>query len=92
MVDYDRYIEFVLNILDERGIVTREDCFSLDSRPFIRNLVKEMNKRGYSNVECIETNISENDNIDYTGAIYDTEQYNMFEARDYLRRYILKKK
>ena len=81
-------MDMIISTFQECGIVTREDCKSLDSRPFAREIVDEMKRRGYSNVDYAEESIEGYN--DYTGVLYDTEQYDSVSAKEYLKKYILK--
>ena len=39
-------IDFVINVYERKSIVTRDDCLSLDSRPYAREMCEELKRRG----------------------------------------------
>ena len=83
----DETMAIIISVFLTNGIVTRDDYPGLDSRPFARGLVNEMEKRGYTEVGYVEEHLE--GFYDYTGALYDTEHYNVISAREYLKKYIL---
>ena len=83
----DTVMNAIINIYLRQGIVTRNEYPSIDSRPFGRGLVAEIEKRGYTNVGYVEEN--DRNYSDYSGAIYDKSLYNIHGAKEYLRTYVL---
>lgn len=86
----DEEMEIIIDFYEKQGIVTRKECLSIDSIPFGRGLVEEMEKRGYFNVGYVEENIE--NYHDYSGAIYNEDIYDMFGAKEYLKTYVLDSK
>lgn len=83
----DDIITLIVETVNKEGIVTRNECSSLDSRPFGSNLVEELHYKGYLNIQYVEENI--NNYSDYTGAVFDINKYDENTAREYLRKKVL---
>ena len=74
-------------LLETEGIVTRKNNSSLDSR-ISRNIQSVFEEKGYTDFVYIEEAL---DNyIDYSGAVYNINYFTDREAREYMRKYILK--
>lgn len=84
----EEILKEISSLLQKKGIVTRNECPSIDSRPFGRGLVSELEKRGIVNIDYIEENI--NNYSDYSGALFDTNRFNHTSAAEYLRKKVLK--
>ena len=81
----DDIIFKITNSLQKQGIATRNECPSIDSRPFGRGLVEEMKKRGVDYVEYVEENL--NNYQDYSGTLFDSRQFDFNSAKEYLRKW-----
>lgn len=83
----DQEIEELIQILETEGIVTRKNNSSLGSR-IRRNIQSVFEDKGYTDFVYIEEAL---DNyIDYSGAVYNINYFTDREAREYMRKYILK--
>lgn len=80
-------LEEIITMIQEKGIVTRNECPSIDLRTFGRGLVSELEKRGIENIDYIEENV--NNYSDYSGALFDTKEFNYASAAKYLRKNVL---
>lgn len=81
-------IKIIINELKQNGIVTRNECVSLDCRSFGRGVIDELKKYGVVNADYVEASLETF--RDYSGVVYDTNRYTMDEAIDYLKKYVLK--
>lgn len=82
-------IKKIIDVFEAEGIVTNKDSVLLDGRPKGRALAKELHQRGYTNAEYTEADLGNYKG--FTGVIYDCEQYNVFEAQEYLKTYFVDK-
>lgn len=83
----NKEITELIQVLETVGIATRNDFSFLDSR-ISRELQRVLADMGYSNFIYFEEALDTF--IDYPGAIYNTDYYDDKEAREYMRKYVLK--
>ena len=69
------------------GIVTRNDCASIDSRPLAKEIFEEMQKRGYLEVDLSEGHLK--GYSDYSQVIFNPERYDYEQAIEYLVKNVL---
>lgn len=84
----------IMNVFDdaeriylEKGIVTRNDLSSLDMRSFGRLLKGEMEKRGYHEAMYLKFALEEH--INYSGILFNSEEYSADEAERYMMNFVL---
>lgn len=80
-------IIIIINELKQNGIVTRNECPSLDSRSFGRGIVDELKKHVVVNANYTEASLK--NFYDYSGVVYDPNRYTTEEATDYLIKNVL---
>ena len=81
-------IKIIIDAFEAEGIVTRNDSVLLNGRPSGKALEKELHQKGYTNARYTEAEL--NNYKDYSGVVYDCERYNLHEAQEYLKTYILR--
>lgn len=77
----------IINVYNERGIVTRNDHPNLDSRPLSHEIYDELRKRGYKEVMMVEAHLD--GWVDYSRAIYNPNRFEVHEAEEYLIKNVL---
>ena len=79
-------IDIVVSVYEQKGIVTRDDCPGLDSRPYAIEMYEELNRR-YESVSIIESHLP--GYIDYSSAIFNPQRFTPTEADNYMIKYVL---
>lgn len=79
-------IDIVVSVYEQKGIVTRDDCPSLDSRPYAIEMYKELNGR-YESVSIIESHLP--GYIDYSSAIFNLREFTFDEVNKYMIENVL---
>ena len=88
MIYSKEILDEIADLYKTNGIVTRNECLSIDGRPFGRGLESEMKKLGYNDAEYTEANL---DGFkDYSGVLYNSKIYSITEAQKYLIKNVLK--
>lgn len=85
----EREMKKVIEAYETRGIVTRNECRSIDSRALSKEILKEMHNRGYSEAKKEEANLE--GYVDYSNIIYNSDVIEFQEAKDYLIKHVLSK-
>lgn len=80
-------IDFVINVYEQKNIVTRADCLNLDSRPYAKEMCKELNRRGYKEASIIESHLPEY--FDYSSAIFNSSVFTLKEVDKYMIENVL---
>jgi hypothetical protein len=75
-------VDFVINVYEQKNIVTRDDCLNLDSRPYAREMCEELHRRGYEEASIIESHLP--GYFDYSSAIFNTNELTYYEADKYM--------
>ena len=83
----DNYIKrFICVFEKDGGLVTRNEWRCVDSTSTVRRIAKEMNMRGYLDIDVA---FAKNDCCDMTYAIYDTQNFTHEEVVNYLKMNVL---
>lgn len=77
----------VIDAYMTKGIVTRNECSNMDSRPLAEEIYDKLKELGCK-VSSVEANI--NNYADYTRAVYDPDKFDYKEAIEYLKKNVLK--
>jgi len=85
----DDAMEIIISAYLEKGIVTRNDYPNLDSRPWGRGVVQQMENRGYYEASYAEEHTD--DFYDYSGVLYNPNVFSREEAMEYLKNRVLLK-
>ena len=80
-------INLVINVYENKGIVTRDDLLSLDSRPYANEMCKELKKNGYEEASIMESHLP--GYSDYSSVIFNTDDFNYDEVDKYMINYVL---
>lgn len=80
-------IDRVIEIYDEKGIVTRNECLSIDSRTFGRHLQCRFEDLGYET--ALYTEIHTVNWRDYSGVLFDTNRITLKEVEKYMFEKVL---
>lgn len=83
----EKDIDFVIKVYERKSIVTREDWLSLDSRPYAKEMCKELNRRGYEEASIIESHLS--GYLDYSSAIFNSSKFTYNEVDEYMLENVL---
>lgn len=83
----DEEVEALIDILETKGIATREDNPNLDSR-ISRNIVKVFESKGYNWYKYLE--VALDNYYDYSGVLYNNNMFSVLEVQIYVRKYVLK--
>lgn len=81
-------IEKIISAYEDKGYVTRDDVCGLDSRPYGRGLVTEMEKNGYTNAAYTESHLD--GYCDYSGILFNSDIYDYNEADHIMKTKILR--
>ena len=79
-------IDIVVSVYEQKGIVTRDDCPGLDSRPYASEMYKELDRR-YESVSIIESHLP--GYIDYSSAIFNLREFTFDEVNKYMIENVL---
>lgn len=82
----DHEIEELVQVLETKGIATRNDNPDLNSR-ISRNIGCVFERKGYAHYVYIEEALP--NYADYCGAVYNINFFDDEEAREYLRKHVL---
>lgn len=82
----DRLNELI-SIYEEKGIVTRSELPTIDSRSGSRELYKLLKDRGYE--EAIIKEIALDDYYDYSSVIYNSDRFTDEEVKEYMLQNVL---
>lgn len=77
----------VISVYEECGIVTRNDCANIDSRPLSQEIFDEIQKRGHEEALMIEAHLE--GYMDYSRAIFNPDEFKPQEAKTYLIKNVL---
>ncbi|MBU3101707.1 MULTISPECIES: hypothetical protein [Clostridium] len=80
-------IEEAVRFYIKQGIVTRKDVRSLDVRTIARRFEDEFKKLGYTEVMLAEIALS--GYRDYSGVLYNSNEYTYNEVKDYMIKNVL---
>lgn len=75
-------VDFVINVYEQKNIVTRDEWLSLDSRPYAREMREELNRRGYKEASIIESHLP--GYSDYSSAIFNSSEFDYKEVNKYM--------
>lgn len=81
-------IDLVINVYEQKNIVTRDDCLNLDSRPYANEMCAELNRRGYEEASIIESHLLGYSN--YSSAIFNLSEFTYDEADKYMIENVLR--
>lgn len=81
-------IKTIITSYIEKGIVTRDDCDGLDSRPYADEVFEELKIRGYSEALMSEPHLD--DYSDYSRVIFNPNIYDYERVNNYMIQNVLK--
>ena len=79
----------IIELVELNGIVTRDDVASIDNRGFIRSFPKYLEELKIDSDKFMTAETFLPEFRDYSGVIYDPEEYTTKEACDYVIKNVL---